>query len=449
MRKPTKTISGVTPLAVVIKPKPCNHGTCLYCPSLNVPQSYTPESPAVMRARLLNYDPYKQVKARLKAFKAMGHPTDKIELIIMGGTFLEYDVDYQYEFVKACYDALNEKPSSDLEKAKELNENSKHRCVALCIETRPDVCGKDEIKRMLEFGTTRVELGVQAIDDKLYELNNRGHTVKDVIDATKMLKDHAFKLGYHIMPGLFGSSFEKDVAMFKEIFENPDFRPDQLKIYPTQVIKGSKLEELYKKGLYKPYSTTELIELLINLKQVVPRYCRIMRVMREIPRKYLVAGTIRIDLRNVIAEEMKKRGLKCNCIRCREVGFALREKKKIKFDIKIKRFVYKASEGKEFFVEAVNSDDLIFGLVRLRIPSYGKELLVRELHVYGPAVEIKKREKDKVQHKGLGKQLMREAEKIAEQEGCKKIKVISGVGVRNYYRALGYELENAYMVKKL
>jgi len=448
-KKPTKTISGVTPIAVVIKPRACKHGTCLYCPSLGVPQSYTPKSPAIMRAASLNYDPYKQVQARINAFKAMKHPTDKIELIIMGGTFLSYPTSYQYNFIKACYDALNEKKSKTLEEAQKLNEKAKHRCVALCIETRPDVCSDSDIKRMLEFGCTRVELGVQAIDDKIYRQVKRGHTVRDVIEATRRLKDAGFKVGYHIMPGLPGSNFKKDIEMFKKIFSGQDFRPDQLKIYPCQVIRGAELEKLYEKGKYYPYTNEELVRLLIEFKKIVPRYCRIMRVMREIPPEFLVAGTTRIDLRKVVAEEMKKLGLKCSCIRCREIGFALLKGKKIDKELRLNKIEYRASHGKEFFIEVVNKDDIIFGLIRVRIPDKSHEMLVRELHVYGPAVEIGKKSKEVAQHKGIGKWLMQEVEKIALQNKIKKIKVISGVGVREYYRNLGYALEGNYMVKEI
>ncbi|UZE94269.1 MAG: tRNA uridine(34) 5-carboxymethylaminomethyl modification radical SAM/GNAT enzyme Elp3 [Candidatus Pacearchaeota archaeon] len=449
MRKPTKTISGVTPLAVVIKPRKCPHGTCLYCPTLAVPQSYTPKSPAIMCAMLLNYDPHKQTLARLKAFQAMKHPTDKIELIIMGGTFPAYPKNYQYNFIKACYDAFNGKISKTLEQAKKLNEKAEHRCVALCIETRPDFCSKKDIEKMLEFGCTRVELGVQAPDDKIYKKVCRGHTVRDVIEATRRLKNAGFKIGYHIMPGLPGSNFKKDIRMFRELFLNSDFKPDQLKIYPTQVIKGAELERLYERGKYKPYTKEQLIKLIIEFKQIVPRYCRIMRVMREIPPDFLVAGTIRIDLRKVIHDKMEVLGLKCNCIRCREIGFALLKKKEIKKDLKLNKIEYKASKGKELFIEIINKDDIIFGLIRLRIPDKSEILLVRELHVYGPALKIGKRARGKAQHTGLGKWLMDEAEKIASEYSYKKIFIISGVGVREYYRKLGYKLEGHYMVKYL
>ncbi len=456
MRKPTKTISGVTPLAAVIKPKKCKHGTCLYCPSLNVPQSYTPKSPAIMRASLLNYDPYKQVKARLKAFQAMKHPTDKIELIILGGTFLEYPKTYQYKFIKSCYDALNNKISKTLEQAKKLNEKAKHRCIALCIETRPDVCSKEDIKRILDFGCTRVELGVQTLDNKIYKKINRGHLVKDVIKATQLLKDSGFKVSYHFMPSLPSSNFKKDLKIFKKLFSDERFKPDQLKIYPCQVIKGSKLEKLFYKNKYKTYSIEELIKLLLEFKKIVPRYCRIMRIMREIPPDFIIAGTKRIDLRNILEKELKKRNLKCKCIRCREVGHALRKGIKINKKLKLNKIIYKASKGKEIFLEYINKDNILFGILRLRFPykPFIKELknsaIVRELHIYGKSLPLGKLgEKGEFQHKGLGKKLMKKAEYLAKKEGYKKLAVISGIGVREYYKKLNYKLEGNYMIKYL
>ncbi len=454
-RKPTKTISGVTPLAVMVKPRKCDHGTCLYCPSIDTPQSYVPDSPVVLRAAALKYDSYKQVKARLKAFKVMGHPTDKVELIIMGGTFLSYPLGYQNKFITGCYNAFNNS-KVDLEKSKKLNEKAKHRCVALCIETRPDVCGKEEINRMLNFGATRCEIGVQIPDDRIYKKIKRGHTVKDVLEATRLLKDFGFKTGYHMMVNLPGSNVKHDFEMFKKIFEDSDFKPDQIKIYPTQVIKGAKLVKLYEGGKYKTYSEKELIELILKIKRIVPEHCRIMRVMREIPFSYLVSGTKRIDLRNILFNELVKRKIECKCIRCREVGFRLLRGEKVKKDVKTKRKEYEASKGKEIFISAENSDKILFGICRLRIPSQilrkeftGKTILLRELHVYGPQVDIGKLEKKKWQHKGIGRKLMEEAGEVAKEEGCNKIAVISGVGVRDYYRSLGYKLEGAYMVKKI
>ncbi len=442
VRKPTKTISGITPVAVMLPPRECKHGTCLYCPSLDVPQSYTPKSPVVMRAAVVNYNSYEQVKARVKAFEAMHHPTEKIELIIMGGTFLEYPKNFQNDFIKNCYDALNGKKSKTLEKAQKLNEKEEHRCVALCVETRPDECIQ-YIPRMREFGVTRVELGVQMPDDKIYKMIKRGHSVKDVADATKALKDAGFKVGYHIMPGLPSSNPKKDLQLFKKIFSDERFKPDQLKIYPCQVIKGSELENEYWKKRYKPYTKEQIEKLLTEMLKAVPRYCRVMRVMREIPPDYLIAGTTRIDLRKDIERDLRKNKSEIKEIRFREIGF---NNKNLNQNLKLKITKYNASEGDEYFLEIVNDDDVLFGLLRLRIIN-GKAI-VRELHVYGQSLRLGE-EGTISQHKGFGKWLMLEAEKIVSENKCKKISVISGIGVREYYKGLGYKLEDSYMVKEL
>jgi elongator complex protein 3 len=444
LRKPTRTVSGITPVAVMLPPQKCRHGMCLYCPNLNVPQSYTPKSPVVMRASEVGYDSYKQVKARLKAFSAMHHNTDKIELIIMGGTFLEYPKEFQYKFIKGCYDALNEKKSRSLEKAKQLNEKARHRSVALCIETRPDVCC-EYIERLNEFGCTRVELGVQMPDNKIYKTIRRGHTVKDVIEATRCLKNAGFKVGYHIMPGLPGSNLRKDIKLFESLFSDENFRPDQLKVYPCQVIKGAKLEGWYWGGMYTPYTKEQTKKILIKMLKKVPRYCRVMRVMREIPPEYIVAGTIRIDLRKEIEAELRKKKVKLKEIRYREIGFAALRDEVIEEDLYLKLIKYRASGGDEYFLEIVNKSDILFGLLRLRI--FGNEAIIRELHVYGRTVNIKEKDETAQQHKGIGKRLMNEAEKIVQNKCIKKLSVISGVGVREYYRKLGYKLEGSYMVK--
>ncbi len=465
IRKPSRSVSGVIPVAVMLPPRKCEHGNCLYCPSLNVPQSYTPKSPVVMRASQVDYDAYEQVKARIKAFKIMNHSTDKIELIIMGGTFLEYPKEFQYDFVKTCYDGLNEKksprddsgePSKDLEQAKKLNEKAKHRCVALCIETRPDVC-IEFIERLLEFGCTRVELGVQIPCDEIYKKIKRGHTVKDVIKSTKDLKNAGFKVGYHIMPGLPGSNMKKDLDLFKKLFSDEKFKPDQLKIYPCQVLEGAELGKLYWKGKYKPYTKEELTKLLMKMLKIIPRYCRVMRIMREIPPEYLIAGTTKIDLRKDVEEELRNKKIKIKEIRFREVGFNAPPRSPNhppRENLKLKITKYKASEGEEYFLEIVNKDDILFGLLRLRVvssPTHPRSrfAIVRELHVYGKALKLGEKKLVASQHTGLGKKLMSEAEKIVKKNKIKKLKVISGVGVREYYRRLGYELEGSYMAKRL
>jgi len=457
IRKPTKTISGITPVAVMLPPRGCEHGNCIYCPRLDVPQSYTPKSPVVMRAMAVGYDSFKQVKARLEAFNAMNHPIEKIELIIMGGTFLEYPKKFQYEFIKGCYDALNGKKSKTLALAQKKNEKAKSRCVALCIETRPDVCS-EYIDRMREWGVTRVELGVQILDDEIYKNIKRGHKLEDVVKATKDLKNAGFKVGYHIMPGLPGSNLKKDLKLFKKLFSDERFKPDQLKLYPCTVMPGSELENVYYKGKYKPYTKKETEKILLEMLKAVPRYCRVMRVMREIPPDYIVAGVINIDLRKKIEEELRKKNSKLKEIRYREIGFAMRDKREINRDLKLKITKYKASEGDEYFLEIVNKDDVLFGLLRLRIfpastsppptqttKKIKRRAIIREIHVYGKALKLG--EKGKVQHTGLGKWLMSEAEKIVKKNKINKLSVISGIGVREYYRKIGYKLEGTYMVK--
>ena len=452
IRKPSKTFAGVTPIAVMCKPRKCKHGTCLYCPSLNVPQSYTPKSPPVLRAERLSYDSYEQVKSRLNAFKAMNHPTQKIELIVMGGNFLEYPMDYQYDFIKKCYDALNEKKSKTLKEAKKLNETAKHRCVALCIETRPDSINEKSIKRILEFGCTRVELGVQCLDDKIYKFVNRGHGVKEVVAATTKLKEYGFKIGYHMMLGLPLSNPKKDYEMFKKLFNDENFKPDQLKIYPCQVIKGANLEELYKKGKYKPYTQKQIEDLLEKIMLIIPNYCRIMRIMREIPPEYLTAGIHRIDLRRDFESALKSSKMrnKINEIRFREIGFAVRDEMKINKNIKLKLTEYRASKGKEYFLEMVNNDNILFGLLRLRI-NENKTAIIREVHVYGQALDIGKKANALGQHSGFGKMFIKKAEEITKNNKIKQLKIISGVGVREYYKKLGYKIdkEGFYMEKKL
>ncbi|MEK6936034.1 MAG: tRNA uridine(34) 5-carboxymethylaminomethyl modification radical SAM/GNAT enzyme Elp3 [Nanoarchaeota archaeon] len=457
VRKPSKTLAGVTPIAVMCKPKKCKHGTCLYCPSLNVPQSYTPKSPPVLRASRLKYDAYEQVKSRLNAFEVMHHPTSKIELIIMGGNFLDYPIKYQNEFIKKIYDALNNKKSKTLEQAKKLNEKAKHRCVALCLETRPDtILQTGIIKRMLKFGCTRVELGVQCLDDKIYKLVKRGHLIKQVIEATELLKNNGFKIGYHMMLGLPKSNIKKDFEMYRKLFSDERFKPDQLKIYPCQVLCGAKLVKLFQEKKYIPYNQKQTEELIIKIMEIIPNYCRVMRVMREIPPEYLVAGTIRIDLRKNVEDFLIKKKARIEEIRFREIGFALRDLKKgkkINHKLNLKITKYHSSKGTEYFLEFVNKNNILFGLCRLRIGIKCKKpfAFIREIHVYGQALGIGEKAKEFGQHKGLGKELMKKAEGITKENKINILKVISGVGVRQYYKKLGYKLDNQgiYMEKTL
>ena len=430
-------------------------GECVYCPTFpDAPKSYTPESPAVLRAKLCNYEPRGQVEERVRILLDMGHPADKVELIIMGGTFLAYPKEYQYQFIKDCYDGLNGSESLSLEVAKQMNEIAEHRCVGLCIETRPDWCREDEVKRMLEFGTTRVELGVQTLDDDIYRLVKRGHGIADVVMATRLLKDYGFKVYYHWMPGLPGATSEHDLELSQELFNSECFRPDGLKLYPTLVIAGTELEAWYKDDRYQPYPMDEMADLMIDIKTHVPGYVRIPRVMRDIPSKFIVAGCKDLALRSALRKRIGEMGVRCNCIRCREYGHRLRDGWKIG-EPNLKRQDYEASGGKEVFLSFEDAGETLFGLLRMRIGSAmvgnGDLAMVRELHIFGSEVPLGGKQSEAAQHRGLGGELLKEAERIARDEfQARKIAIISGVGAREYFRSeCGYELDGAYMVKEL
>ena len=428
------------------KPFPCP-GRCVYCPSSpEAPKSYTPESPAVLRARSCDFDANKQVAVRLTTLGDMGHALDKVELIVMGGTFLSYPPDYQYQFIKDCYDALNGVPSNSLDEAKQLNEHTEHRCVGLCIETRPDFCGEREIRTMLDFGTTRVELGVQTLDDEVHRLTKRGHGVAEIVSATELLRDHGLKVHYHWMPGLPGSTPQHDLELTRQLFEDDRFRPDGLKLYPTLVVENSELENWYRDNRYQPYDEQGMIDLLIGIKVRIPKYVRISRLMRDIPGKFIIAGSKDLALRGTIRKRMNQRGLSCNCIRCREYGHRLRDGW-TPGRPRLTRLDYQASGGTEVFLSYEDENQTLFGLVRLRTD--GQRAMVRELHVFGSQVPLGERLEAAAQHHGLGERLLQEAERIAWEEfGADRLWILSGVGAREYYRGLDYSLQGAYMVKE-
>ena len=449
----------MTPLAVMTRPAKCP-GQCLYCPTYqDSPQSYTPESPAVIRARACDYDAGRQVALRLRTFTEMGHPTDKIELIIMGGTFLAQPVEYQYQFIKDCYDGLNVTTSATLEEAKKNNETALRRCTGLCIETRPDWCGPAEIKRMLEFGATRVELGVQTLSDDIYRLVRRGHGVKEVIEATARLREHGFKVYYHWMPGLPGATPELDLEMSRQLFTDDRFKPDGLKLYPTMVVAGTELEKWYQEGRYRPYDDETMINLIIGIKSMVPKYVRISRVLRDIPSKFITAG-LKESLRNSVRERMRQDAIECRCIRCREYGHRAQAGREIG-EPRLVRMDYNAASGKEVFLSFEDENETLFGLLRLRVQprpvpileqvTPGNHAVIRELHVFGPEVPLSGKQKEAAQHKGLGRALLREAERIAGDEfKAGRMVVLSGTGAREYYRIeSGYRSEGDYMVKEL
>jgi len=438
------------------KPFPCP-GDCVYCPSSEgAPKSYTVESPAVLRAITCEYDPARQVSVRLKTLKDMGHPVHKVELIVMGGTFLAYPVDYQYLFVKACFDALNGEVSPDLATAQALNENAEHRCVGMCVETRPDWCGPAEVERMLEFGVTRVELGVQTIDDDIHELTNRGHGVAEIVAATRLLREKGFKVYYHWMPGLPGSSLAHDIEMTRELFEDSRFRPDGMKLYPTVVVEGSRLETWYREDRYVPGTALEMRDLLIDIKKLVPPYVRIARLMRDIPRRFILAGCDDLALRGTIRKRMSEVGAVCQCVRCREYGHRVRDGWEPGPPLFVRRD-YEAQPCHECFLTFEDANGTLFALLRLSFcettpasEAAGYVATVRELHVFGPEVDFGRSQDGAVQHRGLGARLLVEAERIVTDEyGATSLRVLSGVGVRAYYGELGYRQDGAYMVKEL
>ena len=449
-RKPVRTLSGVAVVAVMTSPAPCPHGRCTYCPGgvdNNSPQSYTGKEPAARRASFNEYNPYRQTKARIEQLEAIGHDTDKIDLIVMGGTFTSRPLEYQDEFVKRCFDAMNEEESSDLDGAQHLNEAAPHRCIGLTIETRPDSFNEDMAKHVLRLGATRVEFGVQILDDEILRSVNRGHGVAEVVNATKVAKDLGLKVCYHIMPGLPGSGPEKDLGSFRKMFTDERFMPDMLKIYPTLVVEGTPLFKDWESGRYLPYSTEQATKVVADMKAIVPRFARIQRIQRDIPVQLIRDGVDKSHLRELAREELARTGRSCRCIRCREVGL-LGIRSFQPEDAVWNVLSYRASAGWEHFISVdLPASDALVGYVRLRLADGVPVARVRELKVFGQMARLG--QGGKVQHRGFGKELLARAEAMAKQEGYTSVAVTSGVGVRGYYAGLGYRLEGTYMVKDL
>jgi len=483
-KRSIRTLSGIAPVAVLTKPYPCP-GNCAYCPNEpNMPVSYLPNEPAVMRAVKCNFDPYKQTVLRLNSLENNGHEPNKIEIIVIGGTWSYLPDKYQYWYILNCFRAANdftklrknESIGSYLEsdgdsklqilksvigkvispysksmsladlkialgKEQKKNETAQYKIIGLTLETRPDYINEKELRQMRDLGCTRVEIGVQAPDDAILKLNNRGHNVAEIARATKELRDFGFKITYHIMPALPGSTPKRDLEMYKMLFTDERFQPDQIKFYPTVVTQGSLLYRWWKAGKYKPYTDEQLQELIVDCKNFTPKYVRIIRLIRDIPGESILAGNKITNLRQI----MQQRGVKCDCIRCRES----KETAYVK-DFKINVEQYAAGGGTEYFISADSSDDkTLYGFCRLRISeaSLIAPAMIRELHVYGQLMPVGGGKK--TQHRGLGKILLAEAEKIAKELGAKKMAIISGVGVRGYYRKTDYKLKDSYMVKNL
>ena len=465
--KPIRSVSGVYIITVMPKPFPCpKDQPCIYCPGgpiYGTPQSYTGNEPAGRRAIEHYFDPYKQVKSRIEQLQIMGHNVDKVDLIIFGGTITAYPQDYLEWFVTNCLNAISKVNTKNIIEAQIAAENAQIKNSDITIETRPDYCKKFHVDIMLQLGVTRVELGVQTVYDDIYKNINRGHTVEDVVEATQIVKDSGFAVIYHMMPGLLGSNFKRDLEAFEKIFNDESFKPDAIKIYPTLVLPETKLYHMWKRGEYSPYTLEKFIELIVKIKKQVPRWMRIQRIQRDIPANLIAAGIQRGDLMLLIQEELKKENAHCQCIRCREVGHVQYKSnyEPIQSNIKLRTNRYNASEGEESFLSFEDiKQDVLIGLLRLRFPSnkiYKSELkteksmLIRELHIFGPMVQVGKKAKiNEWQHRGWGELLMKEAERISKYEyDAKKIIVLAGIGTRNYYRRFGYKKEGPYIVKNI
>ncbi|MFW3146404.1 MAG: tRNA uridine(34) 5-carboxymethylaminomethyl modification radical SAM/GNAT enzyme Elp3 [Thermoplasmatota archaeon] len=464
-KKPSRTLSGVAVVAVMTSPSACPHGKCIFCPGgvdqeVPTPQSYTGREPAAMRAKQNDFDPERQVARRIRQLLDIGHDADKIDLILMGGTITAREVDYQYDFVKGCFDGMNGDRSRDLREAHERNEKSAHRCIGMTFETRPDHLGRKECDLVLELGGTRIELGVQSLFDLPLIKSQRGHEVKDSMDSTRLAKDTGLKVGYHMMPGMPGSTKEMDAGTAWKAFNEDEFKPDMIKIYPTLVIKGTSLHEMWLQGEYEPLSTEDAAELVAEMKRMTPPWVRIQRVQRDIPSPLVEEGVKKSNLRQLSQLIMEKRGWTCRCIRCREIGHRMEKGAELptREDVSLSRREYEASGGKEVFLSfEVETEDSLIGFVRLRKPSdtaYRKEMegsgIVRELKVFGPLVPIGRAAEEEWQHRGYGRELLAYAGSIVKDEwGLERILVTSGVGAREYYRKLGYERIGPYMGKKL
>ncbi|MFW9954600.1 MAG: tRNA uridine(34) 5-carboxymethylaminomethyl modification radical SAM/GNAT enzyme Elp3 [Candidatus Thorarchaeota archaeon] len=464
-KRPVRTVSGVAVVAVMTKPHACPHGKCAYCPGgpdLGVPQSYTGHEPATMRGIQNDFNPFAQVRNRLNQLKTIGHNISKTELIVMGGDWCSKDSEYRNDFVKGCFDAMNDSSSTTLHEALHRNETSQIRNVGLTFETRPDWVTEESIDDMLRMGATRVELGVQTLSDEVLEKVRRGHGVEATSRATKLLRDSGLKVCYHMMPGLPSTTPEEDLQHFRTLFTDSRFQPDMLKIYPTIVVKNTLLYEWWLNGSYTPYNTDQIVDLISRAVNNMPEYVRIQRMQRDIPLHQIEAGLNRGNLRELVHAEMKRRALRDSTIRFREIGhYQMRTGlDPDPAEIQLVRRDYEASDGTETFLSFENpSIDVIFGFLRLRLPSedaHRPEIsgqpcaVIRELRVYGPVVGIGERDLDAWQHLGLGEQLLQAAQELSHTEySVNRILVNSAIGVKEYYRNLGFKDEGLYLAKTL
>jgi elongator complex protein 3 len=458
--RPVRTISGVAPVAVLTEPYPCP-GACIFCPDqCEAPKSYLDGEPGVLRAIQNDYDPYAQTHVRIQSLEAIGHATDKVELLILGGTWSAYPAEYREWFLRRCFDAMNETESTTLDEALVRNETATHRNVGLVVETRPDWITPEEVLALRRQAVTKVQVGAQSFDDAILALNHRGHTVDDVRRAVRLLRLGGFKIVLHWMPNLYGATPETDLADFARLWDDPALRPDELKIYPTALLEGTDLHTLWKQGQYTPYSEETLIELLVQCKGLVQPYSRINRLMRDIPAHYIVAGTTKSNLRQIVQTRMQQRAFACQCIRCREVrGKEIAAGSDVTIDtLSLNVLSYATDATQEHFLQYLTPAGHLAAFLRLSLPASPRDELpipeireaamVRELHVYGPAQALGQRGLA-AQHRGLGTCLLDAAAKMASDAGFRELAVIAAAGTRPYYRARGFIEGNLYTLRVL
>ena len=448
--KPARTASGVAVVTVMTSPHACPHGVCVYCPGgprFATPQSYTGTEPAARRAAEHAYDPHAQTLARIQALREIGHRTDKVDLIILGGTFTSMEEGYKEWFVKRCLDAMNGAAAGSLDAAQSANESAAVRCIGLTAETKPDCFLGREVEHSLGLGVTRIELGLQSTHDDILERVHRGHTDAQSREALARAKAAGLKIGIHMMPGLPGSDVDRDLESFRLLFDHPAYRPDFLKIYPTLVLEGTALHEMWSHGRYTPLSLEDAVELVARVKSILPPWCRLQRVQREIGAPQIRGGPTKGDLRTLARERLRSWGIECRCVRCREVGFRGLEPRPEA--LRLLREDYESSGGHEVFLSLEDPDrGVLVAYARLRIDGAGAT--VRELKVFGRLVPLHESPAGRWQHRGFGRRLMGESEALARDEfHASRMRVTAGVGVRGYYRSLGYRLEKPYMVREL
>ena len=450
--KPTRTISGVAPVTVLTEPYPCP-GECIFCPEVaGMPKSYLADEPGAMRAVSYHFDPFDQTGGRVNAMAELGHSVDKVELLILGATWSCYPAAYQEWFVRRCLEALNRVEASTLEEAQRLNETAAHRNVGLVVETRPDLISAGEVRRLRWLGVTKVQLGLQSLNDEILNLNRRGHSVADARRAMRLLRLAGFKIAVHWMPNLLGATPEGDLADFRRLWDNPAYRPDELKIYPTALLPNTALYDHWRRGAYQPYDEETLVELLVECKALIPPYCRVNRLMRDIPSHHIVAGVKKSNLRQLIRREMGRRGMACRCVRCREV----RQRAVDTQALRLQHVSYDTDATREWFLSMTTAEDRLAGYLRLSLPQAEPTItelrecaIIREVHVFGPAQELGRRRGEVAQHAGLGSRLIEAAVQIARQEGYRRVAVIAAVGTRPYYRRRGFELGELYMQRSI